>query len=280
VRTLDLSETLTAALHQLSRRLRIPLKSVLLAGHSKVLALLSGRDDIVTGMITNGRPEEANADKVLGLFLNTLPLRIRFGPATTWEELARGAFEAEKETLPYRRYPLAEMQRVTGRNPIMEVAFNYTHFHGVKGVLGAQGIEILENLAVSETNFPFLVDFDLDPESNLLQAAIKYDRALFDDDRIGLIAGYYVRALDLLGRQPDTSHAFSPLLSDAEIRSLVEEANSTEVDYESFRCVQEIVVEQARRTPDSIALTFGDLHCSYEILDREANRLANFLVRQ
>src|SRR5262249_19103846 len=173
-----------------------------------------------------------------------------------------------------------EMQRVTGRNPLMEVAFNYTHFHAVKGVLGAQGIEIIESLAVSETNFPFLVDFDLDPESNLLQGALKYDRALFDEDRIGLIAGYYVRALDLLGRQPDTSHAFSPLLSATEIRSLVEEANATEVDYGSFRCVQEIVAEQARRTPDSIALTFGDLHCSYENLDREANRLANFLVRQ
>jgi amino acid adenylation domain-containing protein len=278
--TLELDEAVTEALHQLSRKLGVPLKSLLLAGHSKVIALLSGRNDIVTGTIANGRPEEGDADKVLGLFLNTLPLRIRFEPAATWEELAMAAFAAEKEALPHRRYPLAEMQRVTGRNPMLEIAFNYTHFHAVNGVLGAQGIEILEDQAVSETNFPFLVDFNLDPDSNVLQAAIKYDRALFDEDQIGLIAGYYVRAMHLMAVQPGACHASSPLLSAAEISALVEEFNATEVDYGTFRCVHELVAEQARRTSDTIGLAFGDSHCSYEALDREANRLASFLVRQ
>ena len=275
---LAISGELTAALDELSRRLGLPLKSALLAAHSKVLSILNGRHDVVTGIISNGRPEERDADRVLGLFLNTLPLRMRFRPENSWEELARIAFAVEMGTLPYRRYPMAEMQRITARNPMLEVAFNFTHFHAVNGVLGAKGIEILEDLTVSETNFPFLIDFNLDPASGLLQAAIKYDLALFDFDQIDLISGYYLRALHSMVENPAASHASSSLLSPMEIERLTLVFNSTREHYGEFRPLHVLVSEQTERTPDAISLISGSDHFSYEMMDRFANRIANFLA--
>jgi len=81
----------------------VPLKSVLLSAHLKVLSLCAGRGDVVTGLIANGRPEEQDGEKILGIFLNTLPLRLRLSGGT-WSDLARRAFEAEREMLPYRRF--------------------------------------------------------------------------------------------------------------------------------------------------------------------------------
>ncbi|PYP89204.1 MAG: hypothetical protein DMF61_04355 [Blastocatellia bacterium AA13] len=279
IQPLDLAEELSRKLLELSRRLGVPLKSVLLAVHAKVLALLSGRNDIVTGLISNGRPEEKDADRLLGLFLNTLPLRMRLAPSDTWEELIQAAFNIEREMLPYRRYPLAEMQRVTGRNPLLVVAFNYTHFHAVSGVLAGQDIEILDEEIISETNFHFLLDFNLDPASSELQGAIKYDRALFDRNQIELIGGYYSRAFNLMAESPTAGHASVPLLSYAEIDSVIYAWNSTDVDYSAFVFVHELVEEQAGRMPDAIGLVSDELHLSYGEVNREANRLAFDLAR-
>ena len=107
----------------------IPLKSLVLAAHAKVLSLVSGQEDVLTGMCTNGRPEEVGGEKVFGLFLNTVPVRLRLGGGN-WVELARQAFEAERELLPFRRYPLAAIQKGWGRQPLCdEVQFNYMDFH-------------------------------------------------------------------------------------------------------------------------------------------------------
>ncbi|MGH9762011.1 MAG: condensation domain-containing protein, partial [Blastocatellia bacterium] len=65
---LEVTDQLSGMLNSLSRSLGVPLKSVLLAGHAKVLALINGENEIVTGIVTNGRPEERDADKVMGLF--------------------------------------------------------------------------------------------------------------------------------------------------------------------------------------------------------------------
>src|SRR5262249_9130607 len=85
------------------------IKSVLLSGHLKVLSRLVGEEGVVTGIVTNGRPETKDGERVVGLFLNTLPLSMRL-KGGSWIELAREVFEAEREMMRYRRYPLIEIQ--------------------------------------------------------------------------------------------------------------------------------------------------------------------------
>src|SRR5207245_7743548 len=67
----------SAALQRLAWSAGVPLKNVLLAAHMKVVSLRSGRKDVVSGLIANGRPEEPDGEKILGIFLNTLPFRMR-----------------------------------------------------------------------------------------------------------------------------------------------------------------------------------------------------------
>ncbi|HSG38130.1 MAG TPA: amino acid adenylation domain-containing protein, partial [Thermoanaerobaculia bacterium] len=119
------------ALGRFAAAVGVPLKSALLAAHLRVLELLGGSPDILTGLVTNGRPEIEGGERALGLFLNTLPLRLRLSGTAeeTWADLVRAAFEAERVLLPHRRVPLAELQRRSGGGSLFEVTFNYTHFH-------------------------------------------------------------------------------------------------------------------------------------------------------
>ena len=85
---------LTRDLQRLARATSVPLKSVLLAAHLRVLGLLGGTTDVLTGLVANGRPEERDGERVLGLFLNTLPFRLTLGGGT-WSDLIRATFDAE-----------------------------------------------------------------------------------------------------------------------------------------------------------------------------------------
>jgi aryl carrier-like protein len=96
-----ISSELSEALKLMARSQQIPLKSVLLAAHLRVMSLLSGQSDVVTGVVTHGRPEGREGERALGLFLNTVPFRQALCGGT-WAELARQAFETDREFMPFR----------------------------------------------------------------------------------------------------------------------------------------------------------------------------------
>src|SRR6185295_10544275 len=78
----DLRAEASQGLRQLARQAAAPIKSVLLAAHLRVMRLLGNQDDVLTGLVANWRAEVNDGDRVLGLFLNTLPLRVRLGGGT------------------------------------------------------------------------------------------------------------------------------------------------------------------------------------------------------
>ena len=117
-------------------------KHVFLAGHAKVLSLVLEQQDLVLGFQTNGRLERLDGDKVLGMHNMILPLRVKLSRGT-WMDLVRQAFEAERDLLPHRRYPLVDLQRNLGVRQLFDTVFNYTHFHVAQSLSALPGIEIL-----------------------------------------------------------------------------------------------------------------------------------------
>ena len=89
--SVDISPELSLALKELARTAGVPLKSVLLAAHLRALSVLTGSNDVLTGIVSHGRPETADSERVLGLFLNTLPFRRRLAGGT-WLELVQETF--------------------------------------------------------------------------------------------------------------------------------------------------------------------------------------------
>jgi amino acid adenylation domain-containing protein len=261
-------------LQELSRELGVPLRSIVLAAHLEVLSLLSGQRDVVTGLVTHGRPEVPDGDRALGLFLNTLPLRARTVPGT-WREALRRGFQAEARLIPHRRYPLARLQRdhAAAGQPLFEVAFDFRNFHVYESLPAAGATRIVGGHFFERNNFPLTVNANLGPSPSQLELNFSYDPSEFPAAQIRRIAGYYEAALGAIAHAPDSPIRHAELLSPGERHTLVATWNDTGAELPDA-AVHDLVAAQARRTPDKVAVSFEDQHLTYAELEERASRLA------
>ncbi|HYK21434.1 MAG TPA: amino acid adenylation domain-containing protein, partial [Pyrinomonadaceae bacterium] len=200
-----ISAEISDGLKRLAQSIEIPLKSVLLAAHMKVLSLLTAQSDVVTGLLINGRPEEADGERILGAFLNTVPLRMELSGAT-WADLAWRAYAGENELLPYRRYPIQELQRLHGAEQLFDAVFNYTHFHVADRLRSVDGLEVLGVDGTEQTYYPLTVQFNMDHLSSRIELALDYRTIELGEEQAREIAGYYSRVLAAMSAEPSARH--------------------------------------------------------------------------
>ena len=114
--------SLLRALQEVARDCGVPIRTVLLAAHCRVMKLLAGCDDVLTGLVANGRPQCVDGERLIGLFLNTLPFRVRI-EGDTWRDLIKKTFQAEQEidsapTHAASRYPTARRRKNAVRDDL------------------------------------------------------------------------------------------------------------------------------------------------------------------
>ncbi len=270
----EVSSDVLDGLKRVARQVGVPLKSVLLAAHVRALAFLSGETEVTTGLLTNGRLEEDGGERVVGLFLNTVPFRLRLAGGS-WLELVRRVFAAELSLLPHRRFPLAEIQRMAGGQPLFDTVFNFIHFHVYEGLRGLQGLSVMAVEDFGEANFPFAAVFSLGGAEGPLQLHFEVRTDVLDTDRI---AGAYERALAALAADPEAPFETAALLAEEELRQLLA-AGEGPVGTAPAACVHDLFAAQAERAPGAVALAFGDERMTYGELSASANRLAHHLRR-
>ncbi|RKH11913.1 amino acid adenylation domain-containing protein, partial [Corallococcus sp. CA053C] len=272
---IDVPAPIRQGLTQLARTLAVPFKSVLLAAHLRVVGWIEGTADVLTGLVSNGRPEVHDGERVLGLFLNTLPLRLPL-PGGTWSELVQAAFQREQELSPHRRYPMALLQQQRGGTPLFTTLFNYVHFHVYGGLSGLEGLELLEPPQVVERlELPLSATFSAHPLTSELQLVLRASGMAAA--RVEELGRFYSRALESLALNPTQRYERHPLLSGPERQRLLVDWNGRHRELPRDAGVHEAVLAWATRTPDAIAVEFGDARLTYGELERRARSLAHHL---
>ncbi len=274
-RNVVIAPQVSAGLRQLAKSAHAPLKSVLLALHLRVLSQLTGGREVATGLITHGRLEQPDGDRVVGLFLNTVPLQIRFGNES-WRELVRLTFQAEQQMWPFRRYPLAEMRSLLGTTPF-DTAFNYVNFHVYNQLRGQDDLRITAWKNPSDlTYFPLCAYFTEDPVGSRLLFYLDHDRSLFESSEIERIIEYYEKAFELAATEPDAVAADHDLRSVAEQSAQHEWSQPRKHEQPAQTAIQ-LFEAWAARTPLATAVAAGASVLSYAELNASANRLAHRL---
>ncbi len=266
---------LSRRLIELAKSLGVPLQSVLLAGHFKVLSTVSGYQKAVSCVTHNGRPETAGAERSLGLYLNSLPIAVKIEPGT-WRELIGKIAKVGNATIDYRGYPLSKIQQDVGLE-FSEVTFNYTHFHVYSDMTssGDHYLEVLGSSSFEQINFDFHIDIARDLNEDALHMVLTYNAEIIDGELIERMTQYYVRAYEQMLEGLDKPHHLQTLLSEQEVQQVVE-WNATEKEYRGER-VEEQFEEQAEKTPEAVAVVCGEKSLSYGELNEKAERLARYL---
>ena len=263
-------------LKRLAQTAGVPLKSVLQAAHYRVLAALHSTTDVISGSVTNGRPEAIDGERMIGLFLNTIPLRLDLSGGT-WIELARQVFAAERAQLPHRRMPLLEIQQIAGGQQLFETVFDFVHFHVYRNLQGYNDMGFMEGHYFEANNFTLYTTFMLDVTMTQLQMHFDYDPTALCPPQIRAMCDYYVNVLTAMATEPTARYeTFSPLTA-PERQLLLTDWNTTQADYPRTALVDQLFEQQARQTPDRIAVEFGDCRLTYRELNQRTDQLAGHL---
>jgi amino acid adenylation domain-containing protein len=271
-----LDQNVLAGLKLLAQEAGVPLKTVLLAAHQRVMSFMHGQNDVLSGLICNGRPEELDGEKIVGLFLNNLPLRQQL-EGGTWMQLVRQTFAAEQEIIPHRRFPLAEIKKLAGGESLFETAFDFVHFHVYNQLQGCRGLDLAEGHYFEANNLTTYTTFMLDVSSTRLELHIDYDPNELCPEQIEKLNGYYLRTLAAMASDPESSYQqFSPM-DENELGKILDQWNATEQPYPSEKTLDQLFEEWVERTPDATAVTFHGEKLTYAQLNERAELVARCL---
>ncbi|MCP4540461.1 MAG: amino acid adenylation domain-containing protein, partial [Chloroflexi bacterium] len=287
-----LSTATTAALRSFAKQHRLTLNTLVQGAWALLLSHYSGEEDIVFGVTTSGRPTNmAGSEKMIGLFINTLPARVWVSPGTLLLPWLKEIQTQQVEVRQYEYSPLVEVQgwsQVPRGMPLFESIVVFQNYP-VDASLREQGkdLNIRDTCSNQRTNYPLTVVVEASAES--LSLRIGYESGRFGAATITQMMGHFQTLLEgmiaaggRLGRRLSNL----PLLTKTERQRLLVEWNATTVEYPQEKCIHELFEVQVERVPDAVAVVVcsdpgsehsDDQYLTYRELDRRANQLAHYL---
>ncbi|MGW7201364.1 condensation domain-containing protein, partial [Streptomyces chryseus] len=207
------------ALRALARSSDTSFKAVLLAAHLKVLSTVTNEPAFHTGVLYSARPEVPGAERVYGMYLNTLPFA-HDRTARTWRELIRQVFDREAEVYSHRRHPLPAVQRLAGGRRLFDIMYRYQDFHQVD----TGTVDVRAGAGDSSNEFTLSV---ANVPGRLVLRAVSTGLNRANAERL---AGMYRAVLEAMAADPE-GDVNAPLMSASELTRVLEDWNDTEVEW-------------------------------------------------
>ncbi len=288
---------LTGRLKALAAAEGVTLYTVLLTAFEVLLARYSGQEDFVIGSPFAGR-SRSEFERVVGCFMNMLPLRANLAGKPTFRELLRRTSTTVLEALQHQDYPFPllverlNLPRDPSRTPLVQVSFTLEKAHRPVGLgcwsfflpqtevhLNVGGLHA-EPYPLQQRTCQMDLEMVLEEGADALYGMLRYNTDLFEEATIVRLIDHYRLLLISALNDPQKCVYELPLLTTTEERCVLYEWNDTHVDFPRDLCLHHLFEQQAARSPQAIALRFGERTVCYGELDAWANQLACRLQQQ
>ncbi|MFH8606824.1 amino acid adenylation domain-containing protein [Streptomyces sp. NPDC018029] len=277
---------LDRALGELARARGVTLNTVVQTAWALVVGQLAGRQDVVFGASVAGRPADLpGMENMLGLFINTVPVRVRFDPATTVADVLADVQTRQSVLMDHQYLSLGDIQRVAGRGATFDTLMAFESFptgmdastedDGSTREPGPAGVELTEAGMRESINYP--LGLVVDP-LNGLRMRLTYRPDAFDEETARALLDRLLRALRQMAADPQAPVGRLQISDAAERTRVLETWNTTDVTHPDTS-VPELFAAQAVRTPEAVAVRCGADVVAYGELEARANRLARYLTR-
>ena len=187
---------------ELARSQHTTVNVVLQAAWAQLLMWLTGQHDVAFGAAVSGRPAEvAGAESMVGLLINTVPVRAHITAATTTADLLEQLQSAHNDTLEHQHLALSEIHRVTGHEQLFDTVFVFENYPIDTGAsLGDDGLAITEFTAREYNHYPLAVQAHPGHELGL---RVEFDTDVFDAASIETLIERLRRVLVAMTADPD-----------------------------------------------------------------------------
>ncbi len=277
-----LSESATADLQSLGRKHQMTLNTLIQGAWSLLLCNYSGEEDIVFGVTVSGRPPElAGIEKMVGLFINTLPMRVNVRGDEFLLTALKKLQDQQVEMRQFEYSPLVQVHEwsdLPSREPLFESIFVFESYP-VAGVLKKTDSElkISEVVYFERSHYPLTMIVASGKE---LLLKLAYDASRFDGDTIQKMLEQLQLLLARICTNPEQRLSSYSLLTDSERHQLLFEWNNNRTDYPVDQCVHQLFEKQVEKTPDAVAVRYGERQLTYSELNRRSNQLAHHLCHK
>ncbi|WP_162603898.1 non-ribosomal peptide synthetase, partial [Streptomyces sp. CS014] len=278
----ELPAEATERIRQFARARHLTLNTLSQAAWGLLLARYGDRDDVVFGTTVSGRPPALpGVENMVGLFINTLPVRMRIDGEQRVEDWLAEVQRVQAEMRQFEHTPLAQVRRWSGAAPDESLFESLLVFENypVDTVPGSGGDEdrlTIRPIEVREhTNYPLSMAVMAD---TVLTGDISYDRRRFDAAAIRRLAGHYRVLLEAIVAAPRARVDELTPVTVGERTNLLETLNAGTGARPPAYPVHEWFAEQAELRPDAVAITYEGEELTYRQLDEWADRIAQRLL--
>ena len=253
----------------------------LLAAFALLLQRHSGETDIVIGSPVANR-SGPQLEQMIGFLVNTLVMRVRVNPLQSFQKLLRSTRDTALEAFQHQDLPFERLveevaaQRSLSTTPIFQVLFGL--HHAPLRVQRLKGIEV-EPVAIPDQWVRFDVELHAFESEQQTEFYWMYNRDLFDQWRMARMANQYARLLEQIANAPDQAVGTIDLLDPAERDQVITEWNERR-GFAADDLLHLMFAQQAERTAQAIALSYEHQSWTYAELNRRANQLAHYLLKQ
>ncbi len=279
--TLSLDENLTRELNILARRHHLTLNNVFQTIWGILLGRYNNTDDVVFGSVVSGRNKPIrDIQKMLGLFINTIPVRVRGSGRERFIDLAKRVQQSALASEPYDYVSLADTQKsmqfgdqLFDHIVVFEnYAFDPNVFDKYSDQLGFAITDARSTF--DKTNYDFNVIVIPDEKLNIL---FQYNELAYSGTYVETLFGHFKHIVEQVIQQPETLLKELELVTETEKQQLLNGFNQTDADYPRNTTIQEIFEEQAEKYPQQIAVKIREEALTYKELNEQANQLARVL---
>ena len=271
---LDLGE-----LYSFARSYRCTLNTLIQTAWALTMRANTGQRDIVFGVTLSGRPVDLpDSESMVGLFINTLPLRVQIDPREPMLKLLLEVQTRQSELLEYQYSALVDVRQWSELQPGLALFDSTVVVEASAGIVSEQESNStirLEKIGSAEqVHYPLALNFGA---HGLLALRVTYDRSRFDITTIKNLVGQFQRALHSLVADPHSFPQNLRLMSEEEREQQLLSLRGQEVGYRKDVCFHEWIGEQAALQPEAIALIEERGELSYGELEIRSNQLAHRL---
>jgi amino acid adenylation domain-containing protein len=288
--SLGLSIDRMEALQSLAKRVKVTVNTLLQGAWSLLLHRYSGESDILFGATVSGRPPElAGVEEMVGLFINSLPIRVTIRPDQPLGDWLRDLQERNAVLRQYEWTPLSDIQRwsdVPNGTPLFEslVVFESYPEGSHDGEPSSLSIEPLAarsgdvyTLTPGRNNYP--LSLMVEPGRDL-RLIVCYAHRRFAHAAIARMLGHLDRLLAAMAEAPEARLSDLSLLTDDERKQLIEWNGAFTSDETGARCIHDLIAAQVEARPEATAVVTKQGQVTYQELDRRAAALARYLLAQ
>ncbi|WP_167402601.1 non-ribosomal peptide synthetase [Micromonospora viridifaciens] len=273
----ELPAPLTATLAATARTAGVTLNTVVQGAWAVLVGSLTGRDDVVFGATVAGRPAELpGVETMVGLFINTVPVRVRLDPAEPVTAVLAGLQERQTALQPHQHLGLPDIQRLAGHGELFDTLVVFENYPVDPAVLdlAGTGLAVRGVHGLDATHYPLTLVL---VPGDRLGLRLEYRPDLIDETTAGALLERMHRLLADIAAEPSAPVGRLDPVTPAERQRVLVEWNATRHPVEAAT-LPDLLARQVAATPDATAVVFEGTGLSFRELDEASNRLARLLI--